>query len=250
LIRPTENTTIMRKLINLFLLLFVSTSLLAQTTTITDNNARERSVGSFTGVKVSTGIELLLQQSDKEGVAVSCSNPEYTDRIKTVVDNGVLKVYIDHTDGNWKWRKNLKFKAYVSVRELTELSASSGAIAKTASTIKASKIKLDASSGAIIEASFNASEISSDNSSGAITEISGSAEKLSVEASSGAIFKGYGLTSNYCSADVSSGGVVDITVTKELNAEASSGGAIHYKGGGLIRNLRTGSGGSVKSQSK
>ena len=81
----------MRNLINLFLLLFVSTSLLAQTTII-DNNARERSVGSFTGVKVSTGIELLLQQGDKEAVAVSCSNPEYTDRIKTVVDKFLMEL--------------------------------------------------------------------------------------------------------------------------------------------------------------
>ena len=97
---------------------------------------------------------------------------------------------------------------------------------------------------------MQAAEINSDNSSGAITEVSGSVEKLSVEASSGSIFKGYGLNSTFCSADVSSGGVIDINVTKELNAEASSGGAINYKGGGLIRNLRTGSGGSVKSQSK
>jgi hypothetical protein len=240
----------MRTIFGLILLLCMSTGLLAQTTTVSDNNARTRAVGSFTGVKVSTGIELLLQQGDKEAVAVSCSNPEYTERIKTVVEGGVLKIYIDHNDGNWKWRKNLKFKAYVSIRELTELSASSGAIAKTGSSIKGEKIKLDASSGAIIEVSLNAAEINSDNSSGAITEVSGNVEKLTVEASSGAIFKGYGLSSNYCSADVSSGGLIDITVTKELNAEASSGGAIHYKGGGLIRNLRTGSGGSVKSQSK
>lgn len=240
----------MRILFSLLLTAFVSTGLLAQTTTISDNNARSRSVGSFKGVKVSTGIELLLQQGNQEAVAVSCSNPEYTDRIKTVVEGGVLKIYIDHTDGNWKWRKNLKFKAYVSIRELTQLTASSGAIAKTGSTIKVSKLDLDASSGAIIEASFDGAEISSDNSSGAITELKGSVEKLKVEASSGAVFKGYDLNSTNCSADVSSGGVINITVTKELNAEASSGGAIHYKGGGLIRNLRTGSGGSVKSQSK
>ncbi|KYP14671.1 head GIN domain-containing protein [Flavihumibacter sp. CACIAM 22H1] len=240
----------MHKIFSLLLLLCISTGLLAQTTTISDNNARTRSVGSFTGVKVSAGIELLLQQGDKEAVAVSCTNPEYTDRIKTVVEGGVLKITIDQNDGNWKWRKGLKFKAYVSIRELTELSASSGATAKTGSTVKAAKVKLDASSGAIMELSLNAAEIDSDNSSGAITEVSGNVEKLTVEASSGAVFKGYGLSSTFCSADVSSGGVIDITVTKELNAEASSGGAIHYKGGGLIRNLRTGSGGSVKSQSK
>src|SRR5690606_8606566 len=104
LIRPTQNNLAMRKLSSILLLMFMSAGLLAQTT-ISDNNARERSVGSFHGVKVSTGIELLLQQGDKEAVAVSCSNPEYTDRIKTVVDKGVLKIFVDHNDGNWKWRK-------------------------------------------------------------------------------------------------------------------------------------------------
>jgi hypothetical protein len=220
----------------------------AQTTTVNDNNARVRDVGSFTGVKVSTGIELLLQQGDKDAVAVSSSKPEYQDRIKTVVEDGTLKIYVEDR-GDWKWRKNVKFKAYVSIRQLDKLTASSGATIKTGNVMKVNKLELDASSGAIIDAEFKAQSIHSDNSSGAITTLKGEVESLSVESSSGSIFKGFDLTSVNCSADASSGGSISITVTKELNAEASSGGAINYKGGGVIRNLRTGSGGAVRSNS-
>ncbi|MBC6492620.1 head GIN domain-containing protein [Flavihumibacter stibioxidans] len=237
----------MKSLLNLAFLLLLSTGIFAQTTTITDNNARPRNVGAFTGVKVSTGIELLLQQGDQNAVAVSSSKPEYMERIKTVVENGVLKIYIDNDGFDWKWRKNVKFKAYVSIRELTLLHVSSGAIARTGSVINVGDLDLDANSGAIIEGEFKGRQIKSDNSSGAITTLKGSAESITVEASSGAMFKGYGISTVNCNADASSGGIINITVTKELSAEASSGGVVNYKGGGMIRNIRTGSGGSVKS---
>ena len=35
-------------------------------------------------------------------------------------------------------------------------------------------------------------------------------------------------------------------VSKELNAKASSGGSIRYKGEGLIRDIKVGSGGTVR----
>jgi hypothetical protein len=238
----------MKRLFMLAFMLVSTIGLFAQTTTVNDANARPRNVGDFKGVKVSMGIELLLQQGDKDAVAVSSSKPEYQDRIKTVVEGGVLKIYIDD-NGDSKWRRNIKFRAYVSIRQLEELTASSGATVKTGSAINISKLDLDASSGAIIEAEFKGQSIASDNSSGAITKLKGTVESLNVETSSGAIFKGFDLSTTNCTADASSGGLIDITVTKELNAEASSGGSINYKGGGVIRNVRTGSGGSVKSNS-
>lgn len=216
-------------------------------TTVNDNNARAREVGSFTAVKVSQGIELLLQQGDKDAVAVSSSNPEYQERIKTVVEAGMLRIFIDDRSGSSNWRRGVKFKAYVSIRQLEKLVASSGASVKTGNVIKAGKLDVDASSGAVIDAEFKAESIYSDNSSGSVTTLKGNVESLKVESSSGSLFKGYDLSATNCDADVSSGGSISITVTKELNAEASSGGEIKYKGAGTIRKLHTSSGGAVRS---
>ncbi len=238
----------MKKILFMAFLLVSAAGVWAQTTTISDNNARVRQVGTFTGVKVSAGIELLLQQGDKDAVAVSCSNPEYLDRIKTTVEGNVLKISIENlSNGSWSWRKNVKFKAYVSIRQLEKLSASSGSTVRTGAAIQVNALDLDVSSGAVVEAEFKGQSIKSDNSSGSVVTLRGSVENLEVEASSGAVFKGYEISSVNCTADASSGGTISVTVTRELNAEASSGGEIKYKGGGVIRKIHTSSGGSVRS---
>ena len=41
-------------------------------------------------------------------------------------------------------------------------------------------------------------------------------------------------------------GEAAVNVSKELNAKASSGGSIRYKGEGLIRDIKVGSGGTVR----
>lgn len=240
----------MKKVFLAITAIIISAGVFAQATTVKDANAVERKVGGFTGVKVSSGIELLIQQGDNDAVAVSCNKPEHLGKIKTEVDGGVLKIYIDNNGWDWKWRNNTKFKAYVSVKEINKLVASSGADVKVSGVINFNQLVVDVSSGAILTGSFKGREMKVDNSSGAISNLSGSVEELSVDASSGAIFRGFDLSSVNCKADASSGGSVKITVTKELSVDASSGGLVQYKGGGVIRNLKTSSGGSVKSSSK
>jgi hypothetical protein len=60
--------------------------------------------------------------------------------------------------------------------------------------------------------------------------------------------RAYDLESETCDADASSGGQVEISVTKQLVADASSGGDVRYKGSGIITKVSTGGGGSVKKQ--
>ncbi|MFT4023370.1 MAG: head GIN domain-containing protein [Flavihumibacter sp.] len=230
-------------------MLLLATAALAQSVTVNDANARKRDVGTFTGVKVSQGIELLLQQGSEDAVAVSSSRPEYQDRIKTEVDGGLLRIFIDDAGRNYNWRRGVKFRAYVSVRQLEKLIVSSGASARTGNVINVARLDLDASSGGTIDGEFKGQRIVSDNSSGAVTTVKGSVDFASVKASSGSIFKGFVLSAVNGDADASSGGSISITVTKELNAEATSGGDVKYRGGGVIRNVRTSSGGSVRSNS-
>jgi hypothetical protein len=71
-------------------------------------------------------------------------------------------------------------------------------------------------------------------------------DNFSIETSSGAHFNGYDLTASSAMAEASSGGKVELSVSKDLTASASSGGAITYKGSGGISNISTSSGGKVK----
>jgi len=60
------------------------------------------------------------------------------------------------------------------------------------------------------------------------------------------MFKGYDMAVEYCDAKATSGADVRITINKELNAKANSGGGIRYKGAALIRDVSVNSGGLVK----
>ncbi|HET7896757.1 MAG TPA: DUF2807 domain-containing protein, partial [Flavisolibacter sp.] len=83
----------MKKLFFLSVLLAASVLLWAQKV-INDPNAEPRNVGSFSGVSVSGGIDIYVSYGN-EAVVVSASKTEFRDRIKTEVENGILKIWYD-----------------------------------------------------------------------------------------------------------------------------------------------------------
>jgi len=236
----------MKKLF-LSLVCFLSLAAFAQDTkVINDANAVQRNLnGSFTAIRVSSGIDLYITQGNEESIAVSASDQKYIDRIKTEVVNGTLKIYYDNKGITWK-SENKRLRAYVSFKTLEKLDAAAGSHVNVNGTINTDKFVLHVSSGAGFAGSINATELTADVSSGAGIKITGQADKLTVDASSGANFKGYDFTADYCNASASSGADIQVTINKELSAKASGGADIRYKGTALIRDLKTSGGGAVK----
>jgi hypothetical protein len=236
----------MKKTASFILAIMFSFSLLAQKQ-INDANAEVRQVKGFHAIRVSTGIELMLTLSSSEAVAVSASNTEDRARIKTVVEGGVLRIYFDNDDWKvWKNRKNGKLKAYVSAIKIDDLDINSGAQVNVEGELKTDKLGLDVSSGATFNGKVNvAGTLNVDQSSGSQIRISGTAADLKLDGSSGSTFNGYELAVDNAEVDLSSGSTTELTINKELSAEATSGGSVRYKGGAVIRNIKTGSGGAI-----
>ena len=235
----------MNKYVLAILALLVPVVLTAQKQ-INDNNAEVRNVKGFHGIKVTSGIRLYLTQGSSEAVAVSASNIEDRDRIRTEVQNGILKIYYDRKFRDIFKVKNKQLKAYVSIVDIDGLDISAGASVNVDGMLNSDKLKLDVSSGAVFKGSVNANAMNVDQSSGSVVTIAGTAGMVNIDGSSGSVFRGYSLEADNCIAGVSSGAGAQITVNKELSAEASSGGSISYKGKGLTRRINTSSGGSVR----
>jgi hypothetical protein len=196
---------------------------------VVESNIQKRNISAFTKIESSSGIEVILTKGNKEELGVVVGDQSYINEVRTVVNNGTLKI---SREGDWKfWNtwKNWKVRVYVSYVNLE---------------------KIDVSSGSLVRGEgLDLNKLSVDLNSGAIVELTGKVGTLNVDASSGAGFRGYGLKVIKCIAESSSGAGIQITVEKEISAEASSGGYIRYKGEGLIRNIDVSSGGSVKKQS-
>lgn len=220
----------------------------AQETRYNDPNAAVRELSGFTGVKVSTGIELVLSQGNTEAVAVSAERVEDRNKIITEVKDGVLKIYFDNGPAGSKWKGGRKLKAYVSVVNLHLLHASAGAGVKIEGRLKADRLAVELSSGAVLNGSIDADDLKVAQNSGSVVKINGNARVMDVDLSSGAMFRGYDMLTDKCSIGASSGGNAEITVNKELEAYASSGGNVRYKGTAVITKIKTSSGGSIKNK--
>lgn len=218
----------------------------AQKITYNDANAEIRSVSAFHGIKVSNGIELHLSQGGNPSIAVSASTIEYRNKIKTEVSDGVLKIYYENNNWNGWSSKGKNLKAYVSVAQIDILNGSSGADVLVDGTINANNLSMDFSSGADFDGSINAINLTVHESSGADMDIKGSVKELLIDVSSGSDFSGFGMIAETCNAEASSGAGVEVTVNKDLSANASSGGSIRYKGSAIISKFTKSSGGSIK----
>jgi len=237
----------MKKLLFSLLVTGLITTVSAQKT-INDPNAEKRNVSGFHAIEVGGGIDLYLSQGE-EAVAVSASKNEYRARIKTEVKGGVLKIW-------YEWNSNLRFdwsnhklKAYVSFKDIDRLEGSGGSDISVDGSIKVAKLAMEVSGGSDFDGKVETGELNIQASGGSDVRISGKADRLIIDASGGSDFKGYDLASDICNVEASGGSDIQVTVNKELSANASGGSDVYYKGTGLIRDLKT-SGSSIKKVSK
>jgi len=237
----------MKKLFSFLVITGLITAASAQKT-ISDANAQKRNVSGFHAIEVSGGIDLYVSQGE-EAVAVSASKEEYRDKIKTEVKDGVLKIWYEWNSSlRFEW-SNHKLKAYVSFRNLDRLEGSGGSDISIDGSIKVAKLEMEISGGSDFDGKVETDELKIHASGGSDVDISGKAARLTIDASGGSDFKGYDLASDICNVEASGGSDIQVTVNKELSANASGGSDVYYKGTGLIRDLKT-SGSSIKKVSK
>jgi hypothetical protein len=236
----------MQKAILLLAAWFTMSTAIAQKSIIKDPNAVLRKVGDFHAVHVATGIRLFLTQGSEQAVAVSAATPEYRERIQTEVKNGVLHIYYDTEKWKWPDFHGRELQVYVSCTNIDELSASSGAKVEVDGTLKSGTFTMSFSSGAKFSGKVEATDLKIEQNSGAQASIAGTAAHLRASATSGSHLHGFDLMTGNCDVNANSGGSIDISVEKEMEVSAHSGGRIRYQGAGVIREVHTSSGGSVK----
>ncbi len=240
----------MKKLTKGFLLLFVATmfaSCGADLFNRIEGNrnviTEKREIGNdFSRVKVSSGIDLFIKQGSKVSLTVE-ADENLHDYIMTEVEGNQLKIYVD---GNI-WRAKAR-KVYLTVTDLEELKATSGSDVYSESVLKSKDLVVSTSSGADMNIEVDADNVKSSSSSGSDLKITGKSITHSTSATSGSSINAYGLESKDVTAKVSSGADIGVYAAESINARASSGGDIRYKGNPEKVNKKTSSGGGVSGR--
>lgn len=184
----------------------------------------ERPVADFNKVKGSAGLDIYLTEGTENKVVVE-ADENLLELIETEVENGKLRIRTKQSIGRAKAKK-----VHVTYISLNSIEASSGADVIGNSVIKSESLTLRASSGADLELEIFAKEVYAQTSSGSDMKLSGKATTLKAKASSGSDLNAKNLLVINCNADASSGADITVNVKDRLDAEASSGGDVHYYG--------------------
>lgn len=185
----------------------------------------ERKAGNFTGIKVSSGIDVILKQGNNESISVE-TDENLQEYIITEVKGGVLNVYVD----NVNIRDAERMKAYVTMKEINSVRTNSAGDVVGETPIKTEKLELSATSAGNIRLEVTAKEINLDISSSGDITVSGKTDFLKSNLSSAGDLNAFDLEAREADISVSSAGDADVTVTEKITARASSAGAINYKG--------------------
>ena len=231
--------SLVQKVLDMRIFVFIGL-LLASMNPLWAQSSEVRPVGSFSGIKSAEAVDVYLKKGDKESVRVETTGTSLSDVI-TEISGSYLKSHM--ANGNYR-RANVK--VYVTYVNLDKISASSASNVFSESTIKTSAIAINASSAASIEISLDATEVTADVSSAGDIVLEGRARVLEAEASSAGDIDAYRLESESVRARANSAGSVKVTATKSLDARASSGGDVRYRGNPMKTNTDSSSGGSVK----
>ena len=198
--------------------------------TSSDDWKKDRSVSNFSGLSVSSGIDVYLTQGNSEKLILDVKGLD-EDQVISEVRNGTLRLYVERKGlMGWNWGKNTYVKAYLTFRQLKAIQASGGADILGQDRMTFNNLNLEASGGADVKLALRADDLNVSASGGADVTVQGSARSLNAEGSGGADLDARKLIVETCNASSSGGSDVYVNATQELRMKASGGSDIYYYG--------------------
>lgn len=185
---------------------------------------KERKTDSFSGLKVSSGIDVYLKQGNNETVTVE-ADENLHEYILTEVRGGVLNVYSEYNI-----RSADKKRVYVTMKEVNSIKTTSAGDVYGENPINSDELELSASSAGNIKLEVNAKKVDLDISSSGDITLTGETDKLRADLSSAGDLNAYDLKSREADISVSSAGDADVNVSERITARASSAGDVNFKG--------------------
>lgn len=205
--------------------------------------SEERQVADFNSVSASSAVKVVLEKARKPSVKI-VSEGIPLDQVITEVTDQELKISISKRKSSRP--KRSKVIAYVSYTSLKKIEVSSAATV-SGEVIKSSTFEVSASSAAKANITgVETDKLTVSASSASKVEITGKSGKTIIDASSASKVDGLNLLSKSAIISTSSAAKVTLAVEKEMEAKASSGSSVYYKGNPVKNISNTSSGASIK----
>lgn len=201
-----------------------------------------RDISGFTGVLVSSGIDVYLSEGDHFEVRVE-ADENLMDIIETSLKGKMLEVGTERAN----IRNAKSKKVYVTLPKLTALKISSAGDCKGQTIFHCENLELGISSAGDLSLEVEAQRIDLGISSSGDAKLAGKTDVFNASLSSAGDLHAFDLVAGEVKVDVSSAGDARVYATDEISMSASSAGNIHYKGDAqVIRSSKSSAGNIIK----
>jgi hypothetical protein len=199
-----------------------------------------RDISGFTGVQVSSGIDVYLSQGNSFEVKVE-ADENLQEVILTEMNGNMLVVKTERVN----IRSAKSKKVHVTLPELTALKISSAGDLVGQTQFSCEDLRISVSSAGDLSIEVEAIQIDLDISSSGDANISGTADEFNVSLSSAGDLNAFDLIARKVDVDVSSAGDARVHATEEISMRASSAGNIYYKGDARVMHSHSSSAGNI-----
>lgn len=195
----------------------------------------DRDLGEFSRVAVYDGINLELIKSDENKVEIRGKNTNF--------------VVVKNKNGDLKIRLNLerrfsgdKTKVTLFYKTLYNIISHEGSNVFSKDTIKQADLNIKANTGSTVNIIVDLNTLNTTSATGSTVNLSGNTEYHDCSTSTGAEINAEKLTTTETYATSTTGGLIEVSVTKELEANSKLGGVInvHKKTDKIVESISLG----------
>lgn len=198
-----------------------------------------RPVEKFNGIRVSRGMDVYVSQDSIQKVVVK-ADENLLDVIQTRIEDNNLVITVTENIREAKSKK-----VYVTVNDLHEISAMAGSNVSTEETLRFDNLKLSSIAGSNLKLELITKSLLAKAAAGSSILLKGLSVNAECRAMAGSNIKAQDFNAQKGIAKANSGSNIWLTVGKEIDANASSGGNVYYFGNPTSTSVKNSSGGNT-----
>lgn len=224
----------MKKLNNLLVVLviifglpFISCANIGHDDEITGNGKvikKDRAVSSFSGINVTGGIEIVLDQGNDVKMQIE-ADENLIENIVTKVENGILSIHPDKGV-----RNATEMKVYLTFKELNSIKATGGCEVSAIEGLNLSDLAAELTGGCELKLDLKVNDLTCKLTGGCEASLSGSAQEFNVTMTGGSELDADELKAVNCSIEATGACEADVHANGKLDISAIGGSEISYSG--------------------
>ena len=201
------------------------------TSKATTSEVVDRHLSGFHAIDVAGSYDVYITQGASESVKVEAP-ADMMEHIKTVVEDGVLRIYNNNDGFHWGdiWGHHPKIRVYVVVKDIDAVNVSGSGDAFFRDGLRANSLKLNVSGSGDMTGRVDAKTLESDISGSGDMKLSGNADNSTVSVVGSGDFSARSLTTMSTTVHVSGSGDASIYASEKVDASVVGSGDVTYGG--------------------